>query len=85
MSDCPNSVHASQIAMEKWITFSKMGRSMNHSCDPNCGVGFNGKNWVYKAFKDIKAGEELTYDYAMANYKVENFPKCLCESSKCRG
>lgn len=54
--------------------FTKLGRSMNHSCDPNCGVGFDGTNWLYKAFKDIKAGDELLYDYAMANYKVENFP-----------
>jgi SET domain-containing protein len=70
--------------MDKWVLFTKFGRSINHSCEPNCGVGFNGTHWYYKAFRDIKKGEELLYDYAMANYKVENFPRCLCGSARCR-
>lgn len=70
--------------MEKWVLFSLLGRSINHSCDPNCGIGFDGANWVYKAYKDINEGDELTYDYAMANYKVDNFPNCLCSSKNCR-
>ena len=36
------------------------------------------------AFKDIEVGEELTYDYAMGNLVVENFPDCQCGSEKCR-
>ena len=38
-------------------------RLINHSCDPNCEVYGTGlKVWVY-ATRDIKKGEELTYDY----------------------
>ena len=36
--------------------------------------------------KPIKAGDELTFDYAMENYKIENFPgECLCGAATCRG
>ena len=38
-------------------------RLINHSCNPNCEVFGTGlKVWVY-AIRDIKKGEELTYDY----------------------
>ena len=60
-------------------------RLINHSCDPNCEVSGTGlKVWVY-AIKDIKKGEELTYDYGFgydADYK--DFP-CKCGSKNCVG
>ena len=34
----------------------------NHSCDPNCG--FKGQLFLV-ALRDIEAGEEVTFDYAM--------------------
>ncbi len=53
---------------------------INHSCDPN--IGMDGQvNYV--AMRDIKAGEELCLDYAMAidgEYSLE----CNCGSEKCR-
>lgn len=55
--DIQNDSHASQVDMEKWVLFSLLGRSINHSCDPNCGIGFDGANWVYKAYKDINEGD----------------------------
>lgn len=58
----------------------------NHSCDPNCELdeleGDN-KMWVY-AIKDIKKGEEMTYDYCYENYGDEKTP-CHCKHDKCRG
>ena len=54
---------------------------INHSCDPN--IGMDGQiNYV--AMRNIKAGEELCMDYAMAisnEYELE----CKCGSEKCRG
>ena len=42
-------------------------RLINHSCDPNCEVFGSGLQiWVY-AMKNIKKGEELSYDYGF-NY-----------------
>jgi hypothetical protein len=54
---------------------------INHSCMPN--VGLRG-DVVYVAMQDIKAGTELTVDYAMMdnqNYQMS----CNCGSENCRG
>lgn len=57
----------------------------NHSCDPNSG--FNGQIFLV-AIRDIKRGEEMTFDYAMVLYgnspKKSYIMKCLCGSKKCR-
>ena len=50
---CQNSVHASQIDYDQFHKFTRLGRNINHSCDPNVGIGFDGENWLYIAFKDI--------------------------------
>ena len=53
---------------------------INHSCDPN--VGPNGQI-TFIALRDIKAREELCYDYAMTTahpYELE----CNCKSEHCR-
>ena len=60
-------------------------RLINHSCDPNCEVFGSGlKVWVY-AMKNIKKGDELSYDYGFSyddDYK--NYP-CKCGTNKCVG
>ncbi len=60
-------------------------RLINHSCDPNCevdGIGF--KLWIY-AIRDIKKGEELSYDYGFSyDEDYKNFP-CRCQSKNCVG
>jgi len=53
---------------------------LNHSCDPNCAIQ---GQIVFVAMKDIKAGEELTHDWATTddlNYELD----CNCGSSECR-
>lgn len=53
------------------------GNYGNHSCDPNTGKGFI-------ALRDIKAGEELTVDYAQ--FSTQDWEmKCNCGSSNCMG
>ncbi len=60
-------------------------RLINHSCDPNCEVFGTGlKVWIY-AMKNIKKGDELSYDYGFgydSDYK--NYP-CKCGTAKCVG
>ena len=60
-------------------------RLINHSCDPNCEVSGTGlKVWVY-AIKNIKKGEELTYDYGFGfDEYYKDFP-CKCRSKNCVG
>jgi SET domain-containing protein len=53
---------------------------LNHSCDPN--IGLRGQI-TFVAVRDIRAGEELTHDWAMTDdddYSVE----CHCGASTCR-
>ena len=42
---------------------SNTAKYINHSCNPNCEVDIiKGKIWIL-AIKDIKRGDELSYDY----------------------
>lgn len=59
-------------------------RYMNHSCDGNCeAINYGGEIWIV-ARKDIKNGEELTYDYG---YDMEHFldHPCECGADNCIG
>ena len=60
-------------------------RLINHSCDPNCEVFGTGlKVWVY-AIRDIKKGEELSYDYGFNfDQDFKDYP-CRCNSKNCCG
>ncbi len=62
-----------------------IARLINHSCNPNCEVFGEGlKIWVY-AMKDIKKGEELSYDYGFSfDENFREFP-CNCQSKNCVG
>jgi hypothetical protein len=53
---------------------------LNHSCDPNVGVR---GEITFAAMREIRAGEELTHDWAMTDdddYSIE----CNCGMSNCR-
>lgn len=54
---------------------------LNHSCEPN--LGLQGQI-VYVAMRDIAAGEELTFDYAMTDDEPYEM-QCRCGSRSCRG
>ena len=60
-------------------------RLINHTCNPNCEVAGKGlKLWIF-ALRDIKRGEELSYDYGFSydeNYK--DFI-CKCGAKNCCG
>jgi SET domain-containing protein len=58
---------------------------INHSCEPNCVIDIaDGKIWVI-AIRDIKSGEELSYDYCF-DFDEETFNiPCKCGSKDCRG
>jgi uncharacterized protein len=58
----------------------------NHSCDPN--VGFRGQIFL-EAMRDIKKGEEITFDYAMTisesvGSDIVFEMECNCGSKNCR-
>ena len=53
---------------------------INHSCAPN--VGIRGQI-VFVALRDIRAGEELTYDWAMEENGRDR-TRCRCGARRCR-
>jgi SET domain-containing protein len=65
-------------------------RWINHCCDPNCeAIEEDNRIFIY-AMRDIAAGEELFYDYAMEiDEPITEESKrkfaCHCGASNCRG
>jgi SET domain-containing protein len=72
----------SDFAMINGNIKENAARYINHSCAPNCEVdGPDGRIFVM-AKRNIKAGEELTYDYGDEYFNRHLKPKgCLC--AKC--
>jgi SET domain-containing protein len=65
-------------------TPTNTARYINHSCDPNCTVETTARTIWIVAMRDIREGEELTYDYA---YEAENYlhNPCNCGAKNCCG
>ena len=65
-------------------------RWINHGCDPNCEAVEEDDRIFIDAIRDIEAGEELFYDYALeidepiTEESKEKFA-CHCHSPDCRG
>jgi hypothetical protein len=60
-----------------------MAMFINHSCDPNCETDeIDGRIFI-QTLRDLKAGEEITYDYWL--YDGEDEAPCYCGSKNCRG
>ena len=67
-----------------------IARWINHSCDPNCDTYERDKRIFVRAIRDIRPGEELSYDYAIeAGERLTKEVKarwpCWCGAKKCRG
>ncbi|KAK1302004.1 Histone-lysine N-methyltransferase ASHH2 [Acorus calamus] len=66
-----------------------LGRFINHSCDPNCCT----EKWMVNgevcvglfAIRDLKKGEEVTFDYNYVRVFGAVAKKCVCGSAGCRG
>ena len=73
-------------------------RWINHGCEPNCvaeiHVDIDGDErrdrvWI-ETLRDVRAGEELTFDYAIelrepVDAQAERAWACRCGSRACRG
>ena len=59
-------------------------RLINHSCQPNCEAWMKGQRIFIHALRNIKAGEELSFDYGFDIETWEDHP-CLCGSKHCVG
>lgn len=59
-------------------------RLINHSCEPNCEAWIEGDQIFIYSLRDIKDGEELTFDYGFDIECYEDHP-CLCGRPCCVG
>mgnify|MGYP001578012770 CR=1 FL=1 len=72
-----------QIGIDKFLGPSGGADDyVNHSCDPNTGLVQ--KTLTLIALRDIKAGEEITWDYSTYILDDPWTIPCLCESPMCR-
>lgn len=71
-------------------TLDLVGSFMNHSCDPNAHVFFEGSQLRVRSLKLINAGDEITQTYLSYNASVmmrgellssEYFFTCTCKSN----
>ena len=65
-------------------------RWINHSCDANCEADEREGRIFIKARRNIKAGDELNYDYGLIideryTPKLKAEYPCWCGTKKCRG
>ena len=59
-------------------------RYINHSCEPNCEVHMTSRTIWIVALRDIKTGEELTFNYG---YELDDEMEqpCTCGAEHCCG
>lgn len=59
-------------------------RLLNHSCAPNCDAEHHdGRIWIV-ARRDIRAGEEITFNYGFDLVDYPDYP-CRCGAAGCVG
>lgn len=81
-------VYMFELNLRYWIDGNvpyNTARHINHSCSPNAETDIiRGRIWII-AIKDIKKGEEITYNYGYdLNEDFKNHP-CHCGASNCVG
>jgi hypothetical protein len=75
-----------QVDWERHVEMDAPATLLNHSCEPNLGVREN--RWSafdFVALRDVSAGEELAFDYAMTEHALVAPLACYCGSSTCVG
>lgn len=75
-----------QLDWGRHVEMDAPATMLNHSCTPNLGVRDN--QWSaydFVALRDILAGEELAFDYAMTEHALVASLPCSCESAACQG
>src|SRR5213080_3742184 len=62
-------------------TLKNKARYINHSCEPNCDILLTQRTIWIVAKRDIKEGEELSYNYGFTAKRY----RCQCGANNCCG
>jgi hypothetical protein len=87
LADLPPAYREHTIQVEEGLFLASLiaddpADYVNHSCDPNAGLS---GQIVLVAMRDIREGEEITFDYAMTDGEPYDEFACACGSAHCRG
>lgn len=86
LARCPPRIRANslQVGPDRYLVPEAVapGDHVNHSCAPNAGL--RGDRTLV-AMRDIAAGEEIGYDYAMSDSEPYDEFDCRCGAPQCRG
>lgn len=74
--------HSYQCSETQYVSEEGIERFMNHSCDPNTWWADDD---TMIARRDIRAGEEITYDYSTTEVAIDFQMECHCGAAICRG
>jgi len=78
--------HYLQVAPDVFISPSGNADDfVNHSCDPNCALYFEGDSLILRAIRAIAPGQELFFDYGTIMFSEPTTFHCTCGSPSCRG
>jgi len=75
--------HCDYLARGRVVLMRPPERHINHACDPNCYVKTVDGQRLVLALRDVKAGEEITYDYCI-NGDGTTVWSCHCGAARCR-
>lgn len=86
LRDLPQTVRRYSLQVEEnqylvSLTDCEPADYVNHSCEPNAGLS---GQIALVAMREIAAGEEITYDYAMSDGSPYDEFQCSCGSIHCR-
>jgi hypothetical protein len=87
LATLPHDVQQHSVQIEEGLYSATIGGAesadfINHSCDPN--LGLRGQITLV-ALRDIEAGEEVCFDYAMTDCTPYDEFECRCGTPACRG
>jgi SET domain-containing protein len=83
--DEPSRIHSIQIDDDLFLVSNPPfvpADYVNHSCEPNCGIV---GSVLVVTMRDVEAGEELCFDYAMSDTDDYDEFDCNCGMPSCRG
>ncbi|TAL37110.1 MAG: SET domain-containing protein [Spirochaetes bacterium] len=81
----PRNNHFLQVGQDVFLGPTRTADNyVNHSCDPNCGLRIENDRVNLYSIREIREGEEITFDYSTSMDEDYWEMDCNCGSALCR-